>query len=258
MTSPLAGKRPEKFPELTPDEQRAVAAILTPDASFPSDAWSYLHSMLTEQRRTRMNQAVSGRTRRVRLVVQDVHQPHNVSACLRSADAFGVQDVDVVTLHGRFKPSTVAKGVAHWLTVRRHQAIESCVDSLRAGGYRIYAGMPSPTATPLGALPPDEKIAVVFGNEHAGIDPAWSDRIDGAFTIPMYGMVESLNISVCAAITLQHLTTAARSALPPEQYNLTPAEREVVLNAWVCRHVTHWQGLLERLRDGQPVPPLAP
>ncbi len=216
---------------------------------FPDDAWRLMSSMLTDQRRQRMLTAVSARTRHVKLVVQDVHNAHNVSACMRSADAFGVQDVDVVTLHEAFRASTVARGVTHWLTLNRFKAIAPCAAELKAQGYRIAVGVPREDAKPLGDLPLDRKIAVVFGNEHDGIDPEWLPHVDDRFTIPMYGMVESLNISVSAAIVLHQLTGRARAALPPAQFLLTDDEKNELLCAWICRQLPAWQEILTRLRD---------
>lgn len=218
------------------------------EETYPSDAWALLAPLLTETRSRRMETVAAGRTRRLRLVIQDVHNPHNVSACLRSAEAMGVQDVDVVTLRERFRPSTVAKGVAPWLTLRRHTTVEGCVKNLRANGYRIAAGLPRPDAKPLAELPLDEPIAVVFGNEHAGVDPAWLDAVDYAFTIPMAGMVESLNISVSAAITLYHLTSALKDKLPAATFALPEHERIQLLCAWACRHTAQYNDILARLR----------
>jgi tRNA (guanosine-2'-O-)-methyltransferase len=204
---------------------------------------------LTEARRDRMRRAAAARTRRIRLVIQDVHQPHNVSACMRSADAFGVQDVDVVIMDARFRPSTAAKGVHDWLTIRRHRQLAPCIESLKVGGYLLAAGVPSEAATPLYELPVDRPIAVVFGNEHAGIHPDWQPHIDLPFTIPMVGMVESLNISVSAAITLAHLTRAARAALSDDVYLLTEKEREALLCEWVCKQLRSYDERLRRLRE---------
>ena len=195
-----------------------------------------------------MEAVARGRTRHLRLVVQDVHQPHNVSACLRSADAFGLDLVDVVTLKHSFKPSTVARGVDGWLSIARHTDVKSCVAALRRDGFRLVAGLPRQDARPLYELPVDEKLAVVFGNEHSGIDAEWLDQIDYPFTIPMVGMVESLNISVSAAITLAHLTRAAREALAPGDYFLSATEQEDLLNRWIIAHVPSWEGELESLR----------
>ncbi len=225
---------------------------MTVSEKFPEDAWRLMQAMLTDQRRDRMLHAAENRTRFVRLVVQDVHDPHNVSACLRSAEAFGVQDVDVVTLQETFRASTVARGVNHWLTVRKHKAIEDCAQALRADGFRIVAGVPKAGAKALDELPLDRPIAVVFGNERDGIDPAWHTHIDEPFTIPMVGMVESLNISVSAAIAVHQLTKSARAKVPPARYFLKEDERNALLCSWICRQIPAWPEVCARLRAVTP------
>lgn len=221
---------------------------MTGTEKFPADAWMLMHSMLTDQRRERMLHAAENRTRFVRLVVQDVHDPHNVSACLRSAEAFGLQDVDVVTLHETFRASTVARGVNHWLTVRKHKSIAGCAAELRSHGFRIVAGVPKPGAKALDQLPLDKPIAVVFGNEHQGIDAEWHQHIDEPFTIPMVGMVESLNISVSAAIAMHQLTKSARERVAPASYFLKDDERNALLCSWICRQIPAWPDICARLR----------
>jgi len=205
--------------------------------------------MLTEARRERFLKVVSQRTRHIRLVIQDIHEPHNVSACLRSAEAFGVQDCDVVTMKEKFKPSGVARGVNAWLNIQRYVEIASCVKNLRENGFKIVAGVPIQSACPLDDLPVHDKIAVVFGNEHDGIAKEWLDHVDFPFTIPMVGQVESLNISVSAAITLHSLTMRARKHVPQSSYVITPAEQKKILNEWVCHQFRSWPLLLERLRE---------
>lgn len=216
--------------------------------SFPSDAWALLSPRLTEARREKMIRIARQRTHTIRLVVQDVNDPHNIAACMRSAEAFGVQKVDVVNIKKSLRRSTVARGVHDWLTIRKHPSVKDTVETLHAEGYLIAAGVPRPDAKSLYELPLDRKLAVVFGNEREGIDSEWLEHIDTPFTIPMYGFVESMNISVCAAITLSHLTHAAREALTPEQFHLTPAEHEEVLNAWICKQIPSWKGELEHAR----------
>lgn len=225
---------------------------MTEFEKFPEDAWRLMESMLTGQRRERLLNAARNRTRFLRLVVQDVHDPHNVSACLRSAEAFGLQDVDVVTLQETFRASTVARGVNHWLTIRRHRSVEACAAELRQGGFRIVAGVPKPGAKALDELPLDKPLAVVFGNEHQGIDPAWHQHIDEPFTIPMVGMVESLNISVSAAIAMHQLTKSARERLAPETYFLKEDERNALLCSWICRQIPAWRDVCARLRAASP------
>lgn len=149
----------------------------------------------------------------------------------------------------KFKPSGVARGVNAWLTIRKFQDISACVQKLRAGGYKIVAGVPVQSAVPLDKLPVDEKIAVVFGNEHEGIAQEWLEHVDFPFTIPMVGQVESLNISVSAAITLHSLTNRARSLVDKERYLLSVDEREDILNEWVCHQFRSWPVLIERMRE---------
>ena len=213
----------------------------------PPDVWEYLQQRLTDQRRQRMLHVAANRTRYLKLVVQDIHHPHNVSACMRSADAFGVQNVDVVTMTEQFRPSTVARGVAGWLDINKYPDVKSCAEQLRADGFRLATGLPRPDATPLDELPLDKPLAVVFGNEHAGVHPDWQSYIDLPFTIPMVGMVESLNISVSAAITLRELSRRLRAERPDDATLSANAQTEL-LNEWICRQVPSWEQELARLR----------
>ncbi len=213
----------------------------------PSDAWDLLSPQLTAARSKRMRDVVAQRTNHLRLVIQDIHHPHNVSACLRTADAFGIARIDVVTLHESFKPSTAAKGVDDWLLIKRYKEISSCVSELKSSGFAIAAGYPSPDAVPLSELPVDRPIAIVFGNEHDGVHPEWSNALDYRFTIPMFGMVESLNISVSCAVTLHSLRMRAQASLGSE-FLLNESEQKRVLDHWVCRQTQQSKHQLERLR----------
>lgn len=198
-------------------------------------AWEENANRLTSQRRTKIEKVISNRTAQIRLVIQDVHNPHNISACLRSAEAFGVQHVDIVHLDKPFKTSSVAKGVSGWLSISHHTSVEDCVKALKKDGYKLVAGMPSPDSSALGDLSVESPLAVIFGNEHEGVHDSWKPHIDHYFTIPMFGMVESLNISVSAAITVQRLTERARQQLG-ENYFLSSSEQTAILNHWISEH----------------------
>lgn len=211
----------------------------------PEDAWEVLSPILTPARREKLLAAAHQRTNYVRLVAQDVHDPHNVSACMRSAEAFGIQNVDVVELGKPFRPSKVARGVTNWVNTQTHDTVADCAKVLKQGGYKLYAGMPDPSSIPLDELPLDQPIAVLFGNEHAGVDPSWKQHCDGFFTIPMVGMVESMNISVCAAITMHHLTHKCRQA-KVESFFLSEEERSILLNEWVVSKIEKWEEKYEK------------
>ncbi len=208
---------------------------------YPSDAWRLLGGYLSDSRRQKLERVAHLRTRHLRLVVQDIHHPHNVSACLRSAEAFGIQDVDVVCLKEKFCPSSVARGVSKWLSINKYSTIEACAQNLRALGYRIAAGMPCEEgAVLLSKVKLEEPLAILFGNEHEGVHSEWKKHCDFFFTIPMVGFVESLNISVSNAVTLYELTRRAKEEIPEDRYYLKADDREALLSGWVCEHLEGW------------------
>lgn len=219
-------------------------------SDIPDDAWQVLKNDLSSSRVEKLEKAASLRTDTVRLVIQDVHDPHNVSACLRSAEAFGIQHVHVITLGQSFRPTTVARGVKNWLTIHKHDSIEECVRELKKNGFLICAGMPGGDSVPLEALPIREEapLAILFGNEHAGVSPDWDQVIDQKFTIPMNGLVESLNISVSAAVCMHFLTLKAREYLK-DKYYLTEPKKRALLNVWCSRTVKNWEKRYERLKN---------
>ncbi len=217
---------------------------------YPSDAWDLLKSRLSGERRERMERVAAHRTEQLRLVIQDVHDPHNISACMRSAEAFGLMHCDVVNLKHSFKkPSGAARGAAGWLCLKKWKSVSECVQELRAEGYKIAAGYPAQEAQSIHSMPVREKIAVIFGNEHDGVSGEWLPHIDYKFTIPMVGMVESLNISVSAALTMFELRRRFLESMSPEAFYISPSRQRHLLNEWVCHKIPSYQLELERLRD---------
>lgn len=175
-----------------------------------------LRGLVTPARWQRIEQVVAQRTDDVVPVLDCVHDPHNVSAILRSADAFGAQNVYAVDPQYGFRASHgVSKGTHRWLDVHRYADAPSCIDALREHGYAIYVATMEGTIAP--ADIDDAKVAVVFGNEHRGASTAFVDAADGLFAVPMRGFVESLNVSVAAAVTLQTLTSTRSANLPAKR-----------------------------------------
>ena len=215
-----------------------MTAMIDTGGGANPEIWIRATAQMTERRAERLAAAANARTRHIRLIIQDIHHPHNVSACLRSAEAFGVNYCDVVCLHETFAPSTVTRGVHHWLTIQKHDSIAQAAATIKGAGYKIAAATVAPSALPLSDLPLDQPIAVLFANEKNGPAPEWLPHVDLWFTIPMAGLVESLNVSVSAAITLFTLTTRARRELPAERYFLTLLERHALLTNWANHEAT--------------------
>lgn len=214
------------------------------------DAWELLSPRLAEARRTRMMQIVMERTAYVRLCLQDVHDPHNVGACMRTAEANGVQYCDFVNLYQKFPKttSTVARGANTWLDLSRFRDHEAYVRGLKERGYKIAAAYPTQCAYELDSLPIDQPIAVVLGNEGEGLHDAWAPFVDYRFSIPMYGMTESYNVSVSAALSLYSLIQRCRKSVPPEKFFLPEKAQQALLNRWVAKHSRSLDKELENLR----------
>lgn len=192
---------------------------------------------MTPERADRLRAALGRRLGYLRLVVQDVHHVHNMSACLRSAEAFGIQHVHVVRLRERFGTSTVAKGAEAWLSIHHHRSIEDCAKALTAEGFRIAAAVPDRSTATLGSLCLDQPIAVLFGNEHAGLDDAWTPFVKQRFHIPMNGLVQSLNVSVSAAIVLHTLGERVRNEVDPARRGLSQASAARLEATWLSPSV---------------------
>ncbi len=172
-----------------------------------------LAPLLGEVRAAKLDAVAAGRLVGVTAVLEDIRDPHNAGAALRSAEAMGLAAVHLVTPRHRFRTSVrVTQGCEKWLTVEKHAEAAACARALRKRGFRLYAAAPDGART-IAELDPREKTALCFGNEHTGLSPELRALTDGAFRIPMYGCSQSLNVSVSVAVALHVLTEARRAAL---------------------------------------------
>lgn len=166
-----------------------------------------------------------------------LHDPHNVSAALRSCEAFGVQDIHLVG-DTRTVPVNrgVSKGCHRWLTCHWHQSAAQCADALRGAGFRMLLGTPGDRSLPLDLVDFAEKTALVFGNEHEGVSSEFRDLADGFYHVPMCGFVESFNVSVSVAVSVAHAAHARRQAVHAAT-DMGPAEVEALTAKWLQREL---------------------
>jgi tRNA (guanosine-2'-O-)-methyltransferase len=160
---------------------------------------------LSDYRSEKIYACVSRRQPSLSIVLENVHDPHNVSAVLRSCDAVGVIDVHLVYHTGQFFPELGEKSSASarkWVLTHKHSSIDECYDFLRKEGKKILTTGMSNEARSLYAIDFTEPIAIVFGNEHTGVSEEAILKADGNMLIPQVGMIQSLNISVACAVTL--------------------------------------------------------
>lgn len=168
--------------------------------------------MATPARVQKVHEVVSNRQSGLLLVLEDIHDPHNAEAILRTADAFGVQEVWFIFEQEKpYKPrrlGRLAVSAAKWIDLRVFGSTAECLRHLRKRKFKAIAATltaPSVFETDL-ALP--LRLALLVGNEHRGLSSTALAQADGKVSIPMRGMVESLNVSVTAAILLYEITRA--------------------------------------------------
>lgn len=158
----------------------------------------------TEKRLNKIRNVVEARQATLTIVIENVHDPHNVSAIFRTCDAAGIPKVSLIYNSEPF-PKIGKKSSASafkWIYRERYKTVESCYEQLRQDGFKIYASQLSGDAKNIYDLNFTEKTAIVVGNEHRGISGEASELADERFLIPMFGMVQSLNVSVSAAVVI--------------------------------------------------------
>jgi len=159
---------------------------------------------LVPGRKARIDEVVASRTRTLTVVMEAFCDPQNVNAVLRTCEAFGVQEIHVV--EGPMKPydrnKKISQNADKWLDVRRWKTTAECLGHLEAEGFQIYATHLGEGSRPLADLSFAGKVALVFGNENRGVSDEALARADARYAIPMLGFVQSLNVSVAAAVSL--------------------------------------------------------
>jgi tRNA (guanosine-2'-O-)-methyltransferase len=159
---------------------------------------------MTEQRQKKILAVLKKRQPDLTMVMEDIHDPHNVSAVLRSADAVGVFEVQLLYTKEVF-PKLGKKSSASavkWMRRRPFRSVEECYTQLRDEGFTIYATHLGKRSVSLYDIDLTKKVALVFGNEHRGVSEEAARLADANFRIPMTGMIQSLNVSVACAVTL--------------------------------------------------------
>lgn len=184
------------------------------DEHDPEPIVRLLEDLATAERRERLSSVFAARLGSVRVVMDAPHDPHNGAAVMRSCDAFGVCRLHVVERRERFHASgAVAKGAERWVDVVAHRSVAGAVSHLQAQGFELVGTHPDGELTPL-ELREVPRLALVMGNEHDGISTDLAAACNRSVRIPMRGFVESLNVSVSAAILLAYATAGRVGDLP--------------------------------------------
>ncbi|AFY37788.1 tRNA guanosine-2'-O-methyltransferase [[Leptolyngbya] sp. PCC 7376] len=158
------------------------------------------------RRYQRIRETLDRRQPDLTVLTEDVHKPHNLSAIIRTCDAVGVFEVHAMNkvVDGEDLPTftQVAQGSEKWVELHRHTTIEGAIAQLQARDFKIYAAHLSDRAVDYREIDYTQPTAVLMGAERWGVSESTADAVDGHIIIPMLGMVQSLNVSVAAAVVL--------------------------------------------------------
>lgn len=209
-----------------------------------------LKPFLTDERFNRFEEIIKYRTRYITVGLEDIYQPHNASAVLRSCELFGVQDVHVIENKNKYTVNPdVAVGSSKWLSIKRYNEAENntlkAIQSLKNQGYRVVATTPHTNDVELRNFDIEKgKFALFFGSEMPGISNVVNDNADEFLKINMYGFTESFNISVSVAIMLHELSEKLRDS--QINWQLEEQERDRIMLDWIKHTVKDAKGILKR------------
>lgn len=195
----------------------------------------HLMQFVTDEKKVRFNDIIKYRTKHICVVLEDIFQPQNASAVLRTSDLTGIQDVHIIENKNIYNVNPeVALGSSKWLTLKHYNQEDSntlpTLKSLKDKGYKIVATTPHNDSYNLDTLPLNNKIAVAFGTELTGLSDDIISQADYHLQIPMHGFTESYNISVSAALVMYTLTQRLRNS--DINYKLNNEDRIDTLLEW--------------------------
>ncbi len=183
---------------------------------------------MTPERKQRLISVLNKRQGNITVVLENVFDPHNISAVMRTCDAVGLQDIYILNTkiprHKKWGAKS-SSSAAKWLTVHQYDDAALCFAELRKKYAKILTTHLSSDAIALHQIDFTESIALVFGNEHSGVSDEIRALADGNFIIPQVGIIQSLNISVACAVTLYEAFRQKyvaghynKPGLPPDYY----------------------------------------
>lgn len=216
-----------------------------------AELYERLADFISPNKRALFDRIALERSRHVTVVLEDIYQPHNASAVVRTCDLLGVQDIHIIENRNKYTLNPdVTLGSSKWTDMHRYREHEdnslACVERLRSAGYAIVATTPhKDNATPA-TIAIDRPLAFCFGTELTGLSDTIMRHADMHMRIPMYGFTESYNISVSAAITLYTVMERLRASDVP--FRLDEQARTALKLSWARKVVHSAAHLEERLR----------
>ncbi len=185
---------------------------------------------ITEERLERFKKVIGARQLDLTIILEDVHDPHNIGAVLRTCDSVGIHEIYVIYNDPRLQERGVtvghksASGAKQWIDIHYFEDVDVCIQEVRSKYSTIYGTHLDQQAQNLYDLDLSASCALAFGNEHAGLSAALTQHLDANFVIPQHGFVKSLNISVACAVSLYE---AQRQRLVHDKYQGNFGTRDI-------------------------------
>ena len=190
---------------------------------------------MTKERKNRIESVLSKRQKDLTIVLENVFDPHNISAVMRSCDAVGVKEIFVlntrIPLHKKWGARS-SSSAAKWLQIHQFDNAAECMHVIRNTYSTILTTHLSTDAVSLYELDLCKTVALVFGNEHTGVSDEIRAMADGNFIIPQVGMIHSLNISVACAVSLYEAYRQKKAAGHYSNQKLSASEYSQLSNQW--------------------------
>ncbi len=190
---------------------------------------------MTPERFERLNDVLNKRQPDLTIVLENVFDPHNISAVMRTCDAVGIQDIYIlnnkIPPHRKWSEKS-SSSAARWLTIHQFTDAGECFAALRKNYKKIYTTHLSSDAVSLHELNLTEPVALVFGNEHSGVSEEIIAMADGNFIIPQVGIIKSLNISVACAVSLYEAFRQKNNAGQYDIAKLKDEKLSALRNTW--------------------------
>src|SRR4051812_20151260 len=190
---------------------------------------------MTPERSERLSQVLGKRQPNLTVVLENVADPHNISAVMRTCDAVGIQDIYILNTkiprHKKWGTKS-SSSAAKWLTVHQYTDTGTCFADLRKNYHCIYATHLSSDAISLYDIDFTGSIALVFGNEHEGVSEEIRDMVDANFIIPQVGVIQSLNISVACAVSIYEAFRQKKIAHHYDKASLSEQRIKDLITEW--------------------------
>lgn len=190
---------------------------------------------MTPERTEKLLRVLNRRQANLTVVMENVQDPHNISAVMRTCDAVGIQDIYILNTkiprHKKFGVKS-SSSAAKWLTVHQFEDAVACFQALRERFPLILTTHLSSDARSLYEIDFTQPVALVFGNEHAGVSDEIRQMADGNFIIPQMGIIQSLNISVACAVSIYEAYRQKAAAGHYDQASLPGTQRQQLLQEW--------------------------